>query len=69
MGSVGFLVTKSPSELGFRTFLDLVGIWREDELTVYLISSGVYAAMKKTGIPTPSENCQRPRLFLQGRKI
>lgn len=47
MGSVGFLVTKSPSELGFRTFLDLVGIWREDELTVYLISSGVYAAMKK----------------------
>lgn len=46
MGSVGFLVTKSPSELSFKTFLDLLDIWDEDDLKVYLIANGVYAAME-----------------------
>ncbi|MDI6702629.1 MULTISPECIES: sulfurtransferase complex subunit TusB [Methanothermobacter] len=47
MGSVGFIVTKSPYELGFRTFIDLVRIWEKEDLHVYLISNGAYAAMKK----------------------
>ncbi|NLU03970.1 MAG: sulfurtransferase complex subunit TusB [Methanothermobacter sp.] len=46
MGSVGFLVTKSPSELSCKTFLDLVDIWCEEYLKVYLISNGIYAAME-----------------------
>ena len=46
MGSVGFLVTKSPSELSFKTFLDIVDIWCEEYLKVYLISNGIYAAME-----------------------
>jgi len=53
MGSVGFLVTKTPSELNFKTFLDLLDIWDEEDLKVYMIANGIYAAIER-GTSTPS---------------
>jgi len=46
-------VTKTPSELNFKTFLDLLDIWDEEDLKVYMIANGIYAAMER-GTSTPS---------------
>ncbi len=50
---VGFIVTKTPGETGFKTFLNLANLYLgRDEITIYLIGNGVYCARKghKSGL-------------------
>jgi sulfur relay protein TusB/DsrH len=39
---VGFILTKTPVEEGFRTFLKFINIYREDQVSIYLLGNGVY---------------------------
>jgi len=42
---VGFIVTKTPGETCFKTFLNLVDLYVGKEgITIYLIGNGVYCA-------------------------
>lgn len=42
---VGFILTKSPSEQGFKTFFKFACLYlNKDQLSVYLVGNGVYCA-------------------------
>lgn len=44
---IGFILTKSPSEHGFKTFIDYSKIYiTNDQISIYLIGNGVYCARK-----------------------
>ncbi|MEN6329157.1 MAG: sulfurtransferase complex subunit TusB [Methanobacteriaceae archaeon] len=44
---IGFIVTKTPSENGFKTFLQFLNIYLgKEEIYVYLVGDGVYGARK-----------------------
>ncbi len=45
---IGFILTKSPSEQGFKTFIDYSKLYvNNDQISIYLLGSGVYCALKK----------------------
>ncbi|MDI6643859.1 MAG: sulfurtransferase complex subunit TusB [Methanobacteriaceae archaeon] len=42
---IGFIVTKTPLEEGFYTFMKFIDIYvGKDDINVYLLSNGVYSA-------------------------
>jgi tRNA 2-thiouridine synthesizing protein B len=44
---IGFIVTKTPAENGFNTFIEFLKIYLgKDDIYVYLIGDGVYCARK-----------------------
>lgn len=44
---VGFILTKSPSEQGFKTFFKFACLYLDkDQLSIYLVGNGVYCARK-----------------------
>ena len=44
---IGFILTKSPSEQGFNSFLKLTELFQgKNHLSVYLVGNGVYCARK-----------------------
>ena len=44
---IGFILTKSPSEQGFKTFIDYSQLYiNNDQISIYLLGSGVYCASK-----------------------
>jgi len=44
---IGFILTKSPSEQGFKTFIDYSQVYiTNDQISIYLIGNGVYCARK-----------------------
>jgi sulfur relay protein TusB/DsrH len=44
---IGFILTKSPSEQGFKTFLDFSRSYiNNDQISIYLLGNGVYCARK-----------------------
>ncbi len=44
---VGFILTKSPSEQGFKTFLKFTELYQDkNQLSIYLMGNGVYCARK-----------------------
>lgn len=44
---IGFILTKSPSEQGFKTFLDFSKLYtNNDQISIYLVGNGVYCARK-----------------------
>ncbi|OPX59606.1 MAG: Protein TusB [Methanobacterium sp. PtaB.Bin024] len=44
---IGFILTKSPSEQGFETFLDFSKLYvNTDQISTYLVGNGVYCAHK-----------------------
>jgi len=45
---VGFILTKTPAEEGFNTFLKFLKIYiGSDEVSIYLLGNGVYSFMAK----------------------
>jgi len=50
---LGFLLTKTPSEEGYKTFLKFIEIYTTHDLTIYLLGNGVYNFRKNYG---PSEH-------------
>jgi sulfur relay protein TusB/DsrH len=45
---VGFILTKTPAEEGFNTFLKFLKIYiRNDDVTIYLLGNGVYCVIAK----------------------
>jgi sulfur relay protein TusB/DsrH len=60
---IGFILTKSPSEQGFKTFIDYSQLYiNNDQISIYLLGSGVYCARK---------NCFNPDLeiLLKNSKV
>ncbi|UTB32778.1 MAG: sulfur relay protein DsrH [Methanobacterium sp. ERen5] len=44
---IGFILTKSPSEQGFKTFIDYSQLYiNNDQISIYLVGSGVYCSRK-----------------------
>jgi sulfur relay protein TusB/DsrH len=44
---IGFILTKSPSEQGFKTFVDYSRLYiNNDQISIYLVGDGVYCARK-----------------------
>lgn len=44
---IGFILTKSPSEHGFKTFIDFSKLYiSNDQISIYLVGNGVYCARK-----------------------
>lgn len=44
---IGFILTKSPSEQGFKTFTDYSQLYIDnDQISVYLVGNGVYCSRK-----------------------
>lgn len=44
---IGFILTKSPSEQGFKTFLDFSKLYiNNDQISIYLVGNGVYCTRK-----------------------
>lgn len=44
---VGYIVTKTPAENGFNTFMQFLKVYmKKEEVYVYLIGDGVYCARK-----------------------
>jgi len=44
---IGFILTKSPSEQGFKTFRDFSRSYiNNDQISIYLVGNGVYCARK-----------------------
>ncbi|EKQ53686.1 MAG: hypothetical protein B655_1176 [Methanobacterium sp. Maddingley MBC34] len=45
--SVAVILTKSPSEQGFQTFMDFAQLYApNDQISIYLVGNGVYGARK-----------------------
>jgi sulfur relay protein TusB/DsrH len=45
--SIVFILTKSPSEQGFQTFMDFAQLYvHNDLISIYLVGNGVYGARK-----------------------
>lgn len=47
---VGFILTKTPAEQGFNTFLKFIELHRENQITIYLVGNGVYCATNRDAI-------------------
>lgn len=44
---IGIILTKTPSEIGFSTFLKFASLYRDkEELSIYFIGNGVFSARK-----------------------
>ncbi len=44
---IGFILTKSPSEQGFNTFIDFSKLYiNNDQISIYLVGNGIYCARK-----------------------
>lgn len=43
---IGIILTKTPAEQGFSTFLKFASVYRKDELSIYFIGNGVFSARK-----------------------
>lgn len=44
---VGFILTKTPSEKGFSSFLKFVELYQDkNQVSIYLVGNGVYCARK-----------------------
>ncbi len=49
---IGFILTKSPSEQGFTTFIDFSKLYiHNDQISIYLVGDGVYCARKSYANP------------------
>lgn len=49
---IGFILTKSPSDQGFRTFIDYSQLYiNNDQISIYLVGNGVYCARKSYNNP------------------
>lgn len=45
--NIGFILTKSPFEQGFQTFIDFAQLYvHNDQISIYLVGNGVYGAQK-----------------------
>jgi tRNA 2-thiouridine synthesizing protein B len=45
---IAFILTKSPSDSGFKTFADFAQLYiSNDQISIYLVGNGVYGARKK----------------------
>lgn len=43
---IGIILTKTPAEQGFNTFLKFASVYTKDELSIYFIGNGVFSARK-----------------------
>lgn len=44
---IGLILTKSPSESGFKTFIDFAQLYiSNDQISIYLVGNGIYGARK-----------------------
>jgi tRNA 2-thiouridine synthesizing protein B len=66
----GFILTKSPSEQGFRTFIDFSKVYiNNDKISIYLVGNGVYCARKSYINPNLDVLFESSEVYVSGNDL
>jgi len=67
---IGFILTKSPSEQGFRTFIDFSKLYiNNDQISIYLVGNGVYCARKSYSNPDLEKLFKYSKVHVSGSDL
>lgn len=67
---IGFILTKSPSEQGFNTFIDFSKLYiNNDQISIYLIGNGVYCARKSYSNPDLKTLFKNSKVHVSGSDL
>jgi sulfur relay protein TusB/DsrH len=67
---IGFILTKSSSEQGFRTFIDFSKLYiNNDQISIYLIGNGVYCARKSNSDPDLETLFKSSKVYVSGSDL
>lgn len=62
---IGFILTKSSSEQGFKTFIDFSQLYAgNDNVSIYLVGNGVYCARKSYSNPDLEMIFENSKVFV-----
>ncbi|EKF86211.1 DsrH/TusB family sulfur metabolism protein [Methanobacterium formicicum] len=65
--NIGFILTKSPSEQGFKTFMDFTQLYiHNDQISIYLVGNGVYAARENYLNPDMERLFKNSKVYVYG---
>lgn len=64
---IGFILTKSPFEQGFQTFMDFAQLYlHNDQISIYLVGNGVYGARKNYQNPDLDILFKNSKVYVHG---
>jgi tRNA 2-thiouridine synthesizing protein B len=67
---IGFILTKSPSEQGFQTFMDFAQLHvSNDNISLYLVGNGVYSATKNYQNPDLEGIFKNSKVYVYGNDL
>ena len=67
---IGFILTKSPSEQGFQTFIDFSKLYiTNDQISIYLVGNGVYGARKNYQNPDLERLFKNSKVYVYGNDL
>jgi tRNA 2-thiouridine synthesizing protein B len=67
---IGFILTKSPSEQGFKTFIDFSKLYiNNDQISIYLVGNGVYCARKRYAHPNLETLFKNSEVHVSGHDL
>lgn len=68
--SIGFILTKSPSEQGFQTFMDFAQLYiSNDQVSIYLIGNGVYCVRKNYKNPDLERLFKNSKVYVSANDL
>jgi len=68
--SIGVILTKSPSEQGFQTFMDFTQLYiHNDQISIYLVGNGVYGARKNYQNPDLGMVFKNSKVYVSGNDL
>jgi sulfur relay protein TusB/DsrH len=67
---IGFILTKSPSEQGFKTFIDYSQLYiNNDQISIYIVGNGVYCARKNYFNPDLEILFQNSKVYVSSNDL
>jgi len=67
---IGFILTKSPLDQGFKTFVDFSKLYiNNDEISIYLVGNGVYCARKNGSNPNVETLLKNSKVHVSGHDL
>jgi sulfur relay protein TusB/DsrH len=68
---IGFILTKSPSEQGFETFINFSKLYNhiDDQISVYLVGNGVYCSRKNYSNQDLEAFFENSKVYVSGEDI
>ncbi len=67
---IGFILSKSPSEQGFMTFIDFSKLYiNNDQISIYLVGNGVYCARKSYSNPDLEVLFKSSKVYVSGNDL